>query len=106
MKIGDRVRVIEEPCFVAIYPNDVWEMYPQESEYNDFGNGLVFKNMWGRANLQHLIGEEGVIDYYSPLLMDPTIDKQGGWFSIKFDKDDVAVPCGLQGFTKDEIELI
>ena len=105
-KLGDRVRVIKEPYFVTIHNNDVWEMYPQESEYMDFGNGLVLKNMFGRANLQHLIGEEGVIDEYSPLLMDPTQDKDGGWYSVKFDKKDVAIPRGLKGFSKNELELV
>lgn len=94
--IGNRVKVIKEPCFVTMYPNDVWEMHPQEAE----------DSMWGRANLQHLIGEEGVIDNYFPLLIDPTRDNDGGWYDVKFDKDDVAVPRGLQGFTKDEIELV
>lgn len=107
-KIGDRVRVIKEPVFVTMYPNDVWEMYPQDNEYNDFGNGLILKNMLGRANLQHLIGEEGIIDYYQGNMFEvhlPMEEKRGGWWNIKFDNN-VAIPFGLEGFDDDEIELV
>lgn len=90
-KVGDRVKVIEEPIFVTMYPNNVWEMYPQED-----GDSI-----WGRANLQHLVGEEGVITHFYPNGLDNRI----GWWDVKFDKD-VAVPRGLNGFNDYEIELV
>lgn len=106
-KIGDRVRVIKEPVFVATYPNDVWEMHPQEEEYMDFGNGLKI-NQLGRANLQHIIGETGTIDYYAGNVFEmhlPFEEKRGGWWGIKFDNE-VAIPRGLQGFEEEELEFI
>lgn len=104
-KIGDRVEVISEPIFVTLYPNDVWEMYPKDEEYLDFGNGIKIQSMFGRANLQHVVGEIGTIEYYRPLLLDPTRDQEGGWYSIKFDND-VPLPKGLFGFRIEEIKLI
>lgn len=107
-KLGDRVKVIKEPFFFTMYPNDVWDMYTQENEYSDFGFGLKIKNNFGQANLQHLIGEEGVIEYYAGNCFEthlPMEEKRAGWWGIKFDND-VAVPRGLEGFENDEIELI
>jgi hypothetical protein len=51
--------------------------------------------------MQHLIGEEGVIEYFCPNALDNRI----GWWGVKFDND-VAVPCGLNGFNDYEIELL
>lgn len=108
-KIGDRVKVIKEPPFVTVYPNNVWKMHPRSSseEFSDFGNDLVIKNMWGRADLTHLLGEEGVIDYYQWNIFEHgrTTEPRAGWWNIKFDND-IAVPRGLMGFSDDEIELI
>ncbi len=107
-KIGDRVRVIKEPVFVTMYPNDVWKMYPQDFEESDFGNGLVLKNNFGRANLTHLIGEKGTIYHFQGNMFEmhlPEESRKCGWWNIKFDND-VTVPRGLEGFDENEIELI
>lgn len=97
-KIGDRVRAIEEPVFVTMYPNKVWKMHPRSDESCSFG----------RADLTHLIGEVGTVVGYLQNFMElgmPMEKRRCGWFDVEFDNE-VAVPCGLNGFGNDELEHI